>query len=190
MERTQVITELISFNRIIVRCWCLAPEHTCPKEYPVLSSKLASSETNHTPTFRPYAGHKLHEFGKIHQRCVPGGVDEHDWSPLLLFVLFSISYVLNLQRRVSHQQPVMVCLGPYPSVISKGAQNIGSYKWHKLSSLLLSAEWCSFSRGLFFFHSALFVLPSARESRGTRGSGCIMSVGIGEKQERTTVFAI
>ncbi len=117
--------------------------------------------------FRPDAGHKPHEFGKLHQRCVPAGVDEHDWSPLLHFFLFCTSYVVNLQRRVSHQQPVMVCLGFSSYVISKDVQNIGACQCHKLSSLLLSAEWCSFSRGLFFCHSTLFVLPSVRESRGT-----------------------
>lgn len=27
---------------IILRCWCLAPKHSCPEEYPVLSSQLMS----------------------------------------------------------------------------------------------------------------------------------------------------
>lgn len=82
-------------------------------------------------------------------------------APLCFSFTFSSTYVVNVQKSI-----LQTTSDGVPRSSSLWYQKEPK-TWRSVgSSLLLSAELCSFSQGLFLCHSALFVLPSARESKG------------------------
>lgn len=100
-----------------------------------------------------------------------------------LFPFSCMSYVANLQRKASHQQPQTVWLGPHRLWYQKVPKTWAQVSCSQQNGVHFLEACSSAIQPCLFFHQ-----PENPE--GTCGSGCIMSVGIGKKQERTTVFAI